>query len=44
MSVGEELVVISANCQGLQNKIKRRGVIDYFSNTKVGIICLEDTH
>ena len=38
MSAGEELVVLSANCQGLQNKNKRRDVIDYLSNTKVGII------
>ena len=44
MSVGEELVVLSANCHGLQNKYKRRDVIDYLSNTKAGIICLQDTH
>ena len=44
MSAGEELVVLSANCQGLQNKYKRRDVIDYLSNTKAGIICLQDTH
>ena len=40
MSVDEELVELSANCQGFQNKNKRRDVIDYFSNTKAGIICL----
>ena len=44
MSAGEELVVLSANCQGLQNKNKRRDIIDYFSDTKAGIICLQDTH
>ena len=44
MSVGEELIVLSANCQGLQNKHKRIDVLDYFSKTKAGIVCLQDTH
>ena len=44
MTIGEELVVLSANCQGLQNKNKRMDVIDYFQKTKAAIICLQDTH
>ena len=34
MDIGEELVVLSANCQGLQNKSKRRDVLDYLSKTR----------
>ena len=41
---GEELLVLSANCQGLQNKLKRTDVIDYLGKTNVSIICLQDTH
>ena len=44
MSVGDELIVLSANCQGLQNKHKRIDVLDYFSKTKAGIVCLQGTH
>ena len=44
MSQADELIVLSANCQGLQNKQKRLDVIDYFSKTKASIICLQDTH
>ena len=44
MAIGEELVVLSANCQGLQNKNKRRDVLDYLSKTRAAIICLQDTH
>ena len=44
MAIGEELVVLSANCQGLQNKSKRRDVLDYLSKTRTAIICLQDTH
>ena len=44
MAIGEELVILSANCQGLQNKNKRRDVLDYLSKTRAAIICLQDTH
>ena len=44
MSLGEELLVVSANCQGLQNMKKRLDVIDYLAKTKANIICLQDTH
>ena len=38
------MIVLSANCQGLQNKQKRFDLIDYFGKTKASIICLQDTH
>ena len=44
MTQGEELMVLSANCQGLQNKNKRHDVLHYFRQTNAAIICLEDTH
>ena len=44
MIIGEELVVLSANCQGLQSKTKRLDVLDYLSKRNAGIICLQDTH
>ena len=44
MTSGEQLVVLSANCQGLQNKNKRLDVLDYFSKRKPSIVCLQDTH
>ena len=37
---GDNIVVLSANCQGLQNLQKRRDVLLYFKE----IICLQDTH
>ena len=44
MSQGEELLVLSANCQGLQNKLKRMDVLDYLGKTNASIICLQDIH
>ena len=44
MSQGEELLVLSANCQGLQNKLKRMDVLDYLGKTNDSIICLQDIH
>ena len=44
MSEGEELLVLSANCQGLQNKLKRMDVLDYLGKTNASIICLQDIH
>ena len=41
---GKELLVVSANCQGLQNKQKRCDVIDYFEKLNASIICFQDTH
>ena len=36
--------VLSANCQGLGNYIKRRDVLDYFYNLPANIVFLQDTH
>ena len=36
--------VLSANCQGLQNVQKRRDVLTYFKESKAKIVCLQDTH
>ena len=44
MSQGKELVVLSANCQGLQGRDKRLDVIHYLGQSHAGIICLQDTH
>ena len=41
---GDELLVLLANCQGLQNKQRQLYVIDYFSKTKPSIICLQHAH
>ena len=44
LSKGEQLLVLSANCQGLQNREKRVDVLNYLSKTNASIICLQDTH
>ena len=41
---GNNIVVLSANCQGLQNLQKRRDVLMYFKETNANIVCLQDTH
>ena len=38
------LVVLSANCQGLQNMQKRTDVLNFLKETKASVICLQDTH
>ena len=43
-SVGETVKVLSVNCQGLRDKLKRIDVIQYLKNTNASIICLQDTH
>ena len=42
--LGNSITVLSANCQGLQNKEKRFDVINYFKETHASIVCLQDTH
>ena len=37
-------MVLSANCQGLQNFQKRRDVLMYFKEMNANIVCLQDTH
>ena len=39
-----DLKIISANCQGLRDKLKRRNVCDFLNNLNANIICLQDTH
>ena len=40
----DKLKVLSANCRGLKDKIKRYDVLNYIQNTEANIICLQDTH
>ena len=42
MVFGQNLKILSANCQGLRDKKKGLDVINYLSETKPGIICLQD--
>ena len=42
--VGDNIKVLSANCQGLQNIKKRIDVLSYFKETNANIVCLQDTH
>ena len=42
--VGNNIRVLSANCQGLQKLDKRRDVLSYFKERNVNILCLQDTH
>ncbi len=45
MTLGECIRVVSANCQGLRNKIKRDDVLDFLLERKsANILCLQDTH
>ena len=41
---GSQIVVLSANCQGLNNKVKRYDVLNYIKEAGVNIACLQDTH
>ena len=40
----EQIRILSANCQGLRNKSKRKDVINYLQGLDPNIICLQDTH
>ena len=42
--MGDKVKLLSANCRGLCNKIKRYNFINYMKSKKVNILCLEDTH
>ena len=42
--LGNQVRVLSANCQGLRDKAKRQDVISYFKDLKPSILCLQDTH
>ena len=42
---GEQIKLVSANCQGLRDKSKRYDVWNYLLNLNLNIImCLQDTH
>ena len=42
--IGENVKVLSVNCQGLQDLKKRFDVLNYLSTMDANIICLQDTH
>ena len=42
--IGESIVVLSVNTQGLRNKTKLYDVLKYLLNLRPNIICLQDTH
>ena len=42
--MGDKVKLLSANCRGLRNKIKRYDVINYMKSKRVNILCLQDTH
>ena len=44
MSHMNDIVVLSANCRGLQNMKKRTDVLNYFKELNINIACLQDTH
>ena len=44
MALSDSLRVLSANCQGLRDKLKQFDVLDYLSHFGPNIICLQDTH
>lgn len=39
-----EIKIISVNCQGLNDNLKRRDVFQYFRHQNCSILCLIDTH
>ena len=41
--MAEQIRILSANCQGLRDKLKRKDVINYLQ-PRANIICLQDTH
>ena len=44
MLLGDQIKIMSANCQGLRDKLKRTDVLNYFNHFSPNIICLQDTH
>ena len=41
---GNDITVLSANCQGLCDRIKRKDVFSYLREKRYSIYCLQDTH
>ena len=44
MALSDSLKIISLNCRGLRNMIKRYDVVNYLKSQTAEIICLQDTH
>ena len=44
MIPGNQIKIMSANCQGLRDKSKRIDVLNYFNDFNPSIPCLQDTH
>ena len=44
MMSGNQIKIMSANCQGLRDKSKRIDVLNYFNDFNPSILCLQDTH
>ena len=44
MACNSDLTILSANCQGLGDKIKRKDVFSFLRNKHYSIYCLQDTH
>ena len=44
MSLPNNIMVLSANCQGLRTYKKRIDVLSYMKETGASIVCLQDTH
>ena len=42
--IGEQIKIVSVNCQGLRDKTKRLDVWNYLSRLDPNILCLQDTH
>ena len=43
-NIGESIVVLSVNTQGLRDKSKLYDVLRFLTNLRPNIICLQDTH
>ena len=43
-TIGENMVVLSANSRGLQDARKREDVLNYYKELNPNILCLQDTH
>lgn len=42
--MGENIKIISMNCRGLADKVKRRDVFDYMKEKNYSVLCLQDIH
>ena len=42
--MGEQIRIISMNCRGLGDKVKRKDVLNYMTQKQYSIMCLQDIH